>query len=52
MEPNTHFWEKDPAKSWGQTDVEDIVPALSGFMFFCGETQCATMHNFDKEGNN
>lgn len=35
MEPNTHFcWEKDPAKSWGQTDVEDTVPALSGFMFF------------------
>ena len=31
----THFcWEKDTAKSWGQTDVADAVPALRGFMFF------------------
>ena len=52
MEPNTHLcWEKDTAKSWGQTEAEDTVPALSGFMFLV-ERQCVTMHNFVKEGNN
>ena len=47
MEPNTHFcWEKDTAKSWGQTEKTQFLPSVASCFSW---RDCVTMHNFVKE---